>query len=177
MRGSMNIVNHNIKTSKKDIVDYWFSIVDECEISVDASEAHERCWRCGYENSLERCHIVPEALGGKDEPSNLILLCHRCHLENPNIADKDIMWDWLRAYSTSFYDTYWLKQGMKEYEFIYGKSVEQELEDRSIIDVSKFNRIVGEQLLNTTYHFGQPYLNSATLAGVFRISLKKYEET
>ncbi|MCY9578743.1 HNH endonuclease [Paenibacillus alvei] len=130
-----------------------------------------------YENSLERCHIVPEALGGKDEASNLILLCHRCHLENPNIADKDIMWDWLRAYSTSFYDTFWLKQGMKEYEFIYGKSVEQELEDRSIIDVSKFNRIVGEQLLNTTYHFGKPYLNSATLAGVFRISLKKYEET
>ncbi len=39
-----------IKTSKNEIVDYWFSIVDECGLSVDASEAHERCWRCGCKN-------------------------------------------------------------------------------------------------------------------------------
>ncbi len=90
-----------IKTSKKEIVDYWFSKVDESGLSVDAAEAHERCWRCGCERSLERCHIIPASLGGEDKPSNLVLLCRRCHLENPNVLDPEIMWDWLRAYGTA----------------------------------------------------------------------------
>ncbi|RUT30493.1 HNH endonuclease [Paenibacillus zeisoli] len=166
----------SIETSKKEIVDYWFSIVDECGLSVDASEAHERCWRCGYKNSLERCHIIPESLGGDDKASNLVLLCKRCHLENPNIADKDVMWDWLRAYGTSFYDIFWVMQGLKEYEFIYGKSVEEEFTERSITDANEFNRIVEEQMEKTTFHFGHPYLNSATMAGVLRVSLKMWDK-
>ncbi|MEG6523623.1 HNH endonuclease [Desulfotomaculum sp. 1211_IL3151] len=96
-----------LRTSIEEIVDYWFSIVDKCDLSVDAAEAYERCWRCGCEKSLERCHIIPEPLGGGDKPSNLVLLCHRCHLENPNVSDPEIMWDWLRADGTSFYDTFW----------------------------------------------------------------------
>lgn len=168
--------NPSIKTSKKEIVEYWFSIVDECGLSVDASEAHERCWRCGYKQSLERCHIIPNSLGGEDKSSNLVLLCKRCHLENPNIADKEIMWDWLRAYGSPFYDTFWVRQGMKEYEFIYGKSLEEEFVKRGITDINNFNDILKEQMNETTYHFGHPYLNSATLAGVFRVSFKKYDE-
>lgn len=164
----------NNNTSKKEIVDYWFSIVDECGLSVDAAEAHERCWRCGCERALERCHIIPASLGGEDKASNLILLCHRCHLENPNVADPDIMWDWLRAYGTPFYDTFWVKQGIKEYEFIYHKSLKEEFEERNIDDFEKFNKIVEEQIQQTTFHYGHPYLNSATFAGVLRISLKKY---
>ena len=27
-------------------------------------------------------------ISGKDEPSNFVLLCHRCHIDNPNISDK-----------------------------------------------------------------------------------------
>lgn len=115
-------------------------------------------------------------MGGEDNASNFVLLCRRCHLENPNIADKDIMWDWLRAYGTTFYDTFWLKQGLKEYEFIYGKSLDKEFAERNITDVDKFSKLVREQLKNTTYHFGHSYLNSATLAGMLRVSLKKYNE-
>ncbi|MGC6585081.1 hypothetical protein ACPV3A_08945 [Paenibacillus sp. Dod16] len=65
---------------------------------------------------------------------------------------------------------------MKEYEFIYGKSLDIEFAERNITDVEKFWQIVREQFKNTTYHFGHPYLNSATLAGMFRVSLKKYNE-
>lgn len=163
-----------IKTSKKEIVDYWFSKVDESGLSVDAAEAHERCWRCGCERSLERCHIIPASLGGEDKPSNLVLLCRRCHLENPNVLDPEIMWDWLRAYGTALYDTFWILQGAKEYEFIYHKSLAEELKVRDIDDMDKFNKIVAEELQNTTFHYGHPYLNSGTLAGVLRIALKKY---
>ena len=41
-----------IKTTIPEIVDYWFSRVYEGDLSVDASEAHERCWRCGYQTKL-----------------------------------------------------------------------------------------------------------------------------
>lgn len=82
-----------IKTTIPEIVDYWFSRVYEGDLSVDASEAHERCWRCGYQTKLERCHIIPHSRGGADEPSNLVLLCKKCHLENPNVSDPEIMWD------------------------------------------------------------------------------------
>lgn len=164
-----------IKTSIKEIVDYWFSIVDESGLSVDASEAHERCWRCGCKGSLERCHIIPGSLGGKDIPSNLVLLCHRCHLDNPNVIDPEVMWDWLRAYGTTFYDTFWTIQGIEEYEFIYHRSLKEELKERNIEDIDKFKKIVSEQIKNTTFHYGHPHLNSATVAGVIRMALKKYK--
>ena len=65
---------------------------EECGLSVDWAEAHERCWQCGCKRGLQRCHIVPHALGGEDAPSNLVLLCGRCHLDNPNVADTEVMW-------------------------------------------------------------------------------------
>lgn len=117
-----------MKTSVKGIVDYWSKYVDECGLSVDWAEADHRCWRCGYEDNLQRCHIIPDALGGKDEPSNLVLLCERCHADGPNVEDPEIMWDWIRAYGVPFYDTFWIIMGRKEYKFIYGHSFEKELE-------------------------------------------------
>lgn len=83
------------KTKHADIVNYWVSRQDECGLAVDWAEAHERCWRCGYKSRLHRCHIVPNAQGGPDEPSNLVLLCGRCHREAPNVADPSFMWLWL----------------------------------------------------------------------------------
>lgn len=167
----------SINVKNQEIVDYWFSKLDECGLSVDASEAHERCWRCGYKVPLEKCHIISDSLGGKAEPSNLVLLCHRCHLENPNVNDPQIMWDWIRAYGTSFYDTFWMIQGMQEYKTIYGKSFEMELEDRKIDDIERFMRLYQEEIMRTTFHWGHPYLNSATIAGVMRIALKKLDST
>lgn len=166
----------SIKTKKQEIVDYWFSNIDELGLSVDAAEALERCWRCGSKVTLERCHIVPDSLGGEDTPSNLVLLCRRCHLENPNVTDPEIMWDWIRAYATPFYDTFWMIQGIKEYETIYGKSFNEELKKQNLVNKEKLISLFQEELHNTTYHFGSPYLNSATIAGVLRIILKKYDD-
>lgn len=66
---------------------------------------------------------------------------------------------------------------MKEYEFMYGKSLEKEFTERGITDINKFYEIVRENMEKTTFHFGHPYLNSATLAGIFRVSLRSYDET
>lgn len=41
-----------------------------------------KCRICGKKGQLEKHHVLPRSLGGKDEPSNLILICggpEGCH--------------------------------------------------------------------------------------------------
>lgn len=85
-----------MNVTHREIVEYWAARESDAGLGVNWSEAETRCWRCGYEGRLERCHIVPSALGGADEPHNLVLLCKRCHREAPNVADPRYMWIWLR---------------------------------------------------------------------------------
>lgn len=100
-----------IQTSIQSAVEYWSRRIDEDEISTDWREADTHCWRCGCQRNLERCHIVPHTLGGTDEPSNIVLLCKRCHREGPNVTDPEIMWDWIRAYRVPFLETFWIIRG------------------------------------------------------------------
>lgn len=170
-----------IKTSIEEIVDYWAGREDECGLSVDWAEADHRCWRCGCEKNLERCHIVPDSIGGKDEASNLVLLCKRCHADGPNVDDPEIMWDWIRAYGVPFYDTFWAILGSKEYEFIYGNSMESDLKKiveqaTNVVEEEVIQEMVKDKFAvameRTGVHFGQPYFNTATVAGVYRMMLK-----
>lgn len=167
-----------IKTKKKEIVDYWVKHIDECGLSIDFSEAHELCWRCGCKRNLERCHIIPDSLGGEDKPSNFVLLCKRCHLDNPNVADPEIMWDWLHSYAVPFYDTFWYLQGMEEYEKIYSVSIPEEFRKRNISkeDENEIKKLIEQKMMNASYHFGDPHLNIATLAGIYRMVLKEYDK-
>lgn len=167
-----------MKTTVKQIVDYWSRHIYEDDLSIDFSEAHERCWRCGCKRNLERCHIIPHSLGGKDELSNLVLLCKRCHLDNLNVADKEIMWDWLKAYKVTFYDTFWNIQGLEEYEKIYSVSMNEECVKRNITqnELEELKDIAKEQLTKASYHFGDPHLNVATIAGIYRMTLKEYDK-
>lgn len=165
-----------IKTTKKEIVDYWSRIEDECGLSVDWAEAKERCWRCGYEKRLQRCHIIPDSLGGKDEPSNLVLLCERCHIDAPNVESKTFMWDWIKANGTSFYDTFWQTRAAKEYEFIYKKSFVQELEERDILSPRDLEKLLSIPMARSVNHFAHPWKNDSTNAGLLRMRLEEYDK-
>lgn len=175
----------NIKTTIHEAVEYWSHYIDECDLSVDWSEGETHCWRCGCERNLERCHIIPYSLGGKDEPSNIVLLCKRCHAEGPNVEDSEIMWDWIKAYKVSFYETFWTYRGMSEYEFIYKKTFMQDLEyilkEAGLMDNEAKEKVM-EQILfslreKMSVHFGQNYFNTATMAGVYRMMLKELAKT
>lgn len=167
---------NNIKTSKKDIVEYWEEKIDECGLSVDWSEAKERCWRCGYEKRLQRCHIIPDSLGGKDEPSNLVLLCERCHIDAPNVESTTFMWDWIKANGTSFYDTFWNIRAQKEYEFIYKKTFIDELKERDIISPRDFEIFWNLPIGRSVNHFAHPWKNDSTNAGLLRMRLEEYDK-
>lgn len=175
-----------IKTTIREAVDYWSRRIDECGLSIDWSEAETHCWRCGCEKNLQRCHIIPDPLGGKDEPGNIVLLCSRCHAEGPNVTDPEIMWDWIRAYGVPFYETFWNIRGMQEYKFIYHKSLSDEISDilcqaNISPDDERAGRLIKENLQSVhdkgSIHFGQPYLNTATMAGLYRMMLKHLAET
>lgn len=44
---------------------------------------------------LNRCHIIPFACGGSDEPSNLFLLCEECHHLSPDTDDPRNFFLWV----------------------------------------------------------------------------------
>lgn len=170
-----------IKTTIHEAVEYWSQYIDECDLSVDWSEAQSHCWRCGCQRNLERCHIIPDSLGGSDEPSNIVLLCKRYHAEGPNVSEPEIMWDWIKAYKVTFYETFWSIRGMHEYQFIYKKTLYEEIEDilseagvvydETVDDILKqILSVVGKKV---SVHFGQPYINTATVAGLYRMMLKE----
>lgn len=174
-----------MKTTLEEAIDYWVKYQDESGLSVDWAEAEERCWRCGCERNLQRCYIVPHALGGKDEPSNIVLLCERCHADGPNVVDPEIMWDWIRSYGVPFYDTFWSIKGMREYRHIYGNRFMDDFQKIVAASSKQYSESQLETMLrerldqlkgDVSIHFGQPYLNDATMAGLYRMLLKKMAE-
>jgi hypothetical protein len=164
-----------IKTTAQEIVEYWGSRIDESELSIDFAEAGERCWRCAYKSKLHKCHVIPDSLGGEDTPSNLVLLCRRCHIEAPNIMDKDFFWEWLKAQKASFYDTYWTIRGMKEYAEIYKEKIEESM-FRLNARPEELQQFLKVQKDFVTIHFGEGRLNPSTLAGIMRSFIKHKEQ-
>jgi 2-phosphoglycerate kinase len=89
------------------------------------------------------------------------------------------MWDWIRAYGTPLYETFWRIRGMQEYKFIYKKSLTQELLDfgLAVEEVNKIAQTIYEELqAEASIHFGQPYFNTATIAGLLRMMVKRLAE-
>ncbi len=155
-------------TTHYEVVEYWFLHQDECGLSVDWDEAEKLCWRCAQERLLQRCHIIPRALGGSEEPSNLVLLCGQCHAEAPNVADPEFMWVWLRAHAASFYGTYWYNRGLREFEFIYGRKPLAEFTEKPECLMPKLTVAIDNYITQTSTHWGQGKLNPATIAWLLR---------
>ena len=152
-------------TTIKEIADYWADNLDECGLSVDWAEATSLCWRCAHKRNLQRCHIVPRALGGSEEPSNLVLLCAQCHSEAPNVNDPEFMWIWLKAHAAAFYGTYWQLRGFREYAFVYGREPFSDFKESLM---PKVQLALQKHFKDTSTHWGQGKVNPATLAWLIR---------
>ena len=58
-----------------EINNYWLERFDFLE------EDYPTCFVCGKVERLEKCHMIPKALGGSDTVDNLVLLCNEHHRE------------------------------------------------------------------------------------------------
>lgn len=165
-----------MNVTHREIVEYWAARESDAGLGVNWSEAETRCWRCGYEGRLERCHIVPSALGGADEPHNLVLLCKRCHREAPNVADPRYMWIWLRKTCVPFYDTFWTWRALKEYEQMFGGPPLSRFDEsafsanREGLIRKRFEELLRQMLTQAIIHYGEGRLNPSTLACVVHMA-------
>jgi hypothetical protein len=82
-------------TSQEEIRDYWFNSNEQFIKNFDYEDALKICWKCTKTRPLEKCHIIPKSLNGADAPNNLVLLCKECHVQNPNVNDKEYYISWL----------------------------------------------------------------------------------
>lgn len=46
-------------------------------------------------SKLNRCHIIPKALGGSNEANNIFLLCEDCHIESPDTIIPEVFFAWV----------------------------------------------------------------------------------
>ena len=80
-----------------NINNYWLHRFSHLE------EDYPTCFICGKDKHLERCHLIPRALGGTYEVDNLVLLCNEHHKQAPNTSlSKDIMLNWIEEESSNY---------------------------------------------------------------------------
>ena len=118
----------NMKTTKKQIVDWCIKNINECGYPVDSAEMDTHCFHCGYERSTERAHIVPwsnyDYDPKYDSPEYYRLLCSDCHALAPNVMDENAMDEWIRSAREinpyGFYNFYW--EALKKIKEIVSKT-------------------------------------------------------
>lgn len=96
-----------------DCIDHWSALVCESDIGVDWSDAFDRCWRCGEQRRIQKCHIVAKQFGGGDDRTNIVPLCSECHDESPDVTDEKEMWRWIKETRPMFYGTLKLGRALK----------------------------------------------------------------
>ncbi len=105
--------------TRQKIADYWtgeegqyriLGIQEAFKINVTGLLCIEHdiahCWACNKtlrggtveyntpDLGLQRCHIIPRSLGGSNHPSNLFLMCDRCHTASPDTSEEIYFWKW-----------------------------------------------------------------------------------
>ena len=74
-------------------IDNW---IDKQCVDDDEESNLKRIWNSKETRSrLNRCHIIPGALGGADEPSNLFLMCSECHSLSPDTKYPSRFFKWV----------------------------------------------------------------------------------
>lgn len=99
-------------------------------------------------SELNRCHIVPAALGGKDVPSNLFLLCQECHALSPDTTNPANFFRWIYKRKQDYCD------GKMSCQKIFSE-LQSEFERRGI----EFKNCLSAIDSNIDYNTAKDYLN------------------
>lgn len=166
------------RVTNQEIVKYWCTRKSESGLSVDWYDADVRCWKCAEDvgERLQKCHIIPRALGGSDDASNLVLLCAGCHRLAPNIGNAEALWTWLYADAGCYYGDVQSKALNDAYMLLYGKLSYAEME-LLLEAISRAQALVkkGESMptdASVVVHWGDGKYNNATRAAHLNALLK-----
>lgn len=55
----------------------------------------ETCWACSKLAATVKAHVVARSAGGGGSPHNFLLLCERCHGEQPDTASREAQIAWV----------------------------------------------------------------------------------
>lgn len=87
---------------------------DENEEKLIEEENFTDTWNYNA-NYLERCHIIPRALGGRNSEDNLFLMCKTCHEDSPDTTHKELFFDWVMKRSIQdMLNSHWVSKLHKE---------------------------------------------------------------
>ena len=132
-------VTNDITSQGIDVVGDWGEpccwgcgkpIIGEYEKNRNREEDFDfkKLWNDKYVRSkLNRCHIVPGSLNGKDEPENLFLLCSECHLLSPDTSNARSFFRWVYSQRKK------MIMGDLNIEYLFSK-VTDELNQRGLPD-------------------------------------------
>lgn len=74
-------------------------------LACDSEEGYIKIWNHKLvKKDLNRCHIIPDALGGEDVPSNLFLMCPECHQLSPDTTNPNSFFRWVYRRKKTMYD-------------------------------------------------------------------------
>lgn len=172
-----------IRTTHKEIVTYWGENLpissDEMNI-INWDYAYTHCWNCGankatknnsFKTRLQRSHIIADSLGGKDEPSNYVLLCSECHPLSPGTSNPDDMWDWIRSNYIPMAHivpgSYKMVKALKKFEQDKGVNFYKELGH-----LDDIKSVIMKEVGKTSSHLS--YKTEATYYYLFKNMLSKY---
>lgn len=133
------------------------------------------CWACGgCTKKLQKCHIIPRMLGGKDNPSNIVPLCCICHDKAPDVKDQNEMWNWVEAQQNS-----WTSIGLGRYAWIV-EMLENDPAASSVkdVDLRRFLEGFNIYLRQCGLHGGQHgqglYIKDASIRWAINKALEPY---
>ena len=165
-----------MKTTVKQIVEYYLVNANELKMNVDTCDLSTHCWRCGETRRLHRCHIVPSSAGGADTPSNYILLCNACHEVAPNINNPNRMIEWLYATPSDTYNSFWGLETSKAYEQIYKKDLQCEILKRYKQNELLFKELMDKKIVECKTHIGHGRLNLATWVAFWENLFEEFDK-
>ena len=185
------MINRRTRPCSSSIIKYWLSkestyrlskyrdtmLFDEelLELKSDYGFITPFCFACfeprSQWNKLERAHVIPHMLGGSNRPSNFVMLCHGCHLDNPNTRSEDVYFQWIK--------------NVKNYKT---KRTESVIEALSVFGVScdminilyniEGNAFVSSLMQSAKEDCGlHQGLNTNTFAGAVSVKIKEYFKT
>lgn len=137
-------------------IDYTVPLCFACGVEFGGGKNNDVYTRYDKATGIQRCHIIPESLGGKAEPNNLILLCSSCHRESPNVNDGDILINWCANHESHISIAITKFKEALKYSPYSLRSLESDMKDVELA-------IMVMENMGKDKEFNQWYLNNAGL--------------